>query len=384
MLHQLSLLARAALVGAALLLVVPGPEAALAYETPATAAILIDATTDQVLFAKNPDQPVPPASMSKLMTAYMVFERLKEGSLRPDDTLPVSEKAWRKGGSKMFVEVGSRVVVEDLLQGIIVQSGNDACIVVAEGLAGSEEGFAERMTRRAREIGLTNSTFKNASGWPDPGHLMSVRDLATLARRIITEFPEYYRLYGQREFTYSGIRQYARNPLLFADVGADGLKTGYTEDAGYGLVGSAVRDGRRLIMVLAGLSSAAERARESERLLEYGFREFGVYPLFAAGETIDRAEVWLGDREAVPLVPRQDVTLTLSREARRNLQVTVVYDSPVPAPVAAGMQLGQLVIAAPGIEPRTVALVAGEAVGEVGLYGRMTSALSYLIWGGAS
>ncbi len=383
MLDKLSPLARAALIVGAALLLAPAHAAspALAYETPARAAILVDATTNQILFAKNPDEPLPPASMSKLMTAYMVFERLREGSLSLDDTLPVSERAWRKGGSKMFVEVGSRVAVGDLLQGVIVQSGNDACIVLAEGLAGSEEAFAERMTRRGRELGLTQSTFMNASGWPDPRHLMSVRDLATLARRIIEDFPEYYPYYSQQEFTYNGIKQRNRNPLLYAGVGADGLKTGYTEDAGYSLTASAERDGRRLIMVIAGLSSAAERGREAERLLEYGFREFSVLPLFTAGETIEQAEVWLGDRSTVPLVPEEDVTITLSREDRRNLQVKVVYDSPVPAPVAAGTRIGELVITAPGIEPRTVALLAGADADGASLYGRMTSALSYLIWG---
>ena len=226
---------------------------AQAFDTPAHAAILVDQQSGQELYAKNPDLPLPPASMSKLMTVLMVFERLKEGSLSLDDTLPVSEKAWRMGGSKMFVEVGSRVRVEDLLRGIIVQSGNDACIVVAEGLAGSEEAFAEQMTRRGRELGLANSTFSNASGWPEPNHVMTARDLATLARILITDYPEYYGIFAEKEFTFSGIRQYTRNPLLYGDSGADGLKTGHTNEAGYGLTASAVRDGRRLIMVLAGL-----------------------------------------------------------------------------------------------------------------------------------
>ncbi|HET6519419.1 MAG TPA: D-alanyl-D-alanine carboxypeptidase family protein [Geminicoccaceae bacterium] len=373
--------ARAALVLAVWAFGAGQAGAAVPYETPARAAILIEAATDQVLFAKNADEPLPPASMSKLMTAYTVFERLKEGSLKLDDTFPVSEKAWRKQGSKMFVAVGSRVAVDDLLQGIIVQSGNDACIVVAEGLAGSEEAFAEQMTRRAHEIGLTRSTFRNASGWPDPQHLMSVRDLATLAKIIIDEFPEYYHYYGQDEFEYNGIRQRARNPLLTAGIGADGLKTGHTEEAGYGLVASAARDGRRLIMVIAGLSSAGARAREAERLLEYGYREFSLYPLFAAGDVVEEAAVWLGNRDSVPLVPERDVVLTLSREARRDLQVTVAYDGPVPAPVAAGARLADLVVTAPGMEPMTVPLVAGQTVAGASFYGRVTGALGYLLWG---
>jgi serine-type D-Ala-D-Ala carboxypeptidase (penicillin-binding protein 5/6) len=354
---------------------------AQAFDTPAHAAILVDLQSGQELYVKNPDVALPPASMSKLMTVLMVFERLKEGSLSLDDTLPVSEKAWRMGGSKMFVEVGSRVRVEDLLRGIIVQSGNDACIVVAEGLAGSEEAFAEQMTRRGREFGLTTSTFSNASGWPEPDHLMSARDLATLARILITEYPEYYGLFGEKEFTFSGIRQYTRNPLLYGDNGADGLKTGHTEEAGYGLTASAVRDGRRLVMVLIGLERPADRARESERLLEYGFRQFRNYQLFARGQAVDQADVWLGATGTVPLVIQEDVWVSLTPEARRQLEVKVVYDGPIPAPVADGSQVAELAIAAPGLEPLRFPLVAGTTVHAANVFNRMTSALGYLIWG---
>jgi serine-type D-Ala-D-Ala carboxypeptidase (penicillin-binding protein 5/6) len=360
------------------LILAPGAQA---YETLARAAILIDHDTGQVLYAKNADEPIPPASMSKLMTVLMVFERLHDGRLQLDDELTVSEKAWRMGGSKMFVEVGKRVKVGDLLRGIIVQSGNDACIVVAESLAGSEEAFAEQMTARAHELGLTQTTLKNASGWPDPGHVMSVRDLATLAGIIISEYPEYYEMFSETEFEFNGIRQYARNPLLRGDVGADGLKTGHTEDAGYGLTASATRDGRRLILVLAGLETPGQRARESERLLEHGFRDFKAYELFHAGQTVESAPVWLGDQETVPLITDQSVVLTLTPEARRALEVKVVYDGPVPAPVALGAPVAQLEITAPGIEPRRVPLIAGEEIQEAGLLGRMSSALGYLIWG---
>ena len=365
----------------AAILVAASSPGAKAYETPAHAAILVDLESGQELYAKNADLPVPPASMSKLMTVLMVFERLADGSLGLDDTLPVSEKAWRKGGSKMFVEVGSRVRVEDLLHGIIVQSGNDACIVVAEALGGTEEAFSEQMTRRAHELGLTNSTFKNASGWPDPGHLMSVRDLARLATIIIENHPEYYGIFAEKEFTYSGIRQYTRNPLLRRDFGVDGLKTGHTEKAGYGLTASAVREGRRLIMVLAGLEGPADRARESERLLEHGFRDFKNYQLFARGDSVDHADVWLGSTGTVPLVVQDDVWVSLTPEGRRDLEVKVVYDGPIPAPVADGSQLAQLEISAPGLEPRRVPLIAGEAVQAANMFGRMTSAIGYLIWG---
>ena len=352
-----------------------------AFDTSAKAAILIDLQSNQVLFAKNPDEPLPPASMSKLMTAFMVFERLKEGSLSLDDTFPVSEKAWRKGGSKMFVEVGSKVRVGDLLQGIIVESGNDACIVVAEGLAGSEEAFAAQMTRRAHELGMTNSTFKNASGWPDPEHLMSVRDLAKLATMIIDQFPEYYSIFSEREFTYSGIRQYNRDPLLGRVEGADGLKTGFTDDAGYGLTASAVRDGRRLVEVLAGLERPSQRAEEGARLLEYGFHEFKNYHLFSSGDAVEQANVWLGNSPTVPLIVTDDVVLSLTPEARREMEVKVVYDGPIPAPITNGAKVAELEITAPGIEPRRLPLIAGAEVREANLFGRVTSALGYLIWG---
>jgi D-alanyl-D-alanine carboxypeptidase (penicillin-binding protein 5/6) len=356
-------------------------ERASAFETPARAAILVDLQSDQVLYAKNADEPLPPASMSKLMTAFMVFEQLEAGRLSLDDTFPVSEKAWRKGGSKMFVEVGSRVRVEDLLRGIIIQSGNDACIVVAEALAGSEEAFAEQMTARARELGLTHTTLRNASGWPDPEHLMSVRDLATLARTLIERFPNYYTLYSEKEFTYNGIRQYSRNPLLHRDAGADGLKTGYTEEAGYGLAASAVRDGRRLVLVLAGLERAGDRAREAERLLEYGYRQFKSYQLFSAGEAVGQAGVWLGSEATVPLVLDQDVVISLTPEGRRDLAVKVVYDGPIPAPVVKGAKVAELEIVAPGIESRRLPLLASREVPAASLLSRMTNAIGYLIWG---
>jgi D-alanyl-D-alanine carboxypeptidase (penicillin-binding protein 5/6) len=354
---------------------------ASAFETPAESAILIDLETHQVLFEKNADLALPPASMSKLMTVLMVFERLRAGSLHLDDTLPVSEKAWRKGGSKMFVEVGKHVTIEDLLRGIIIQSGNDACIVIAEGLAGTEEAFAAQMTARARELGLTNTTLKNASGWPDPEHLMSARDLAKLASYLIEQYPEYYGMFSEKEFTFSEIRQYARNPLLHRVTGVDGLKTGYTEAAGYSLTASALRDGRRLVMVIKGLETAGQRARESERLLEYGFRQFKNYHLYAAEQAVATADVWLGDQVSVPLVTQQDVVVSLTDEGRRDLRVKVVYEGPIPAPVSSGAPVAHLEIIAPELETRRVPLVAGGEVQAATLFGRVTSALGYLIWG---
>jgi D-alanyl-D-alanine carboxypeptidase (penicillin-binding protein 5/6) len=363
-------------------LLIGGPAVrAETYDTPAHAAILIDLQSGQELYAKNADVPLHPASMSKLMTALMVFERLADGSLSLDDTLPVSEKAWRKGGSKMFVDLGSRVRVEDLLHGIIVQSGNDACIVVAEALGGTEEAFSEQMTKRGRELGLTHSVFKNASGWPDPDHLMSARDLATLATIIIKQYPQYYKIFGEKEFTYNKIRQHARNPLLYQDIGADGLKTGHTEEAGYGLTASAVRDGRRLVMVLAGLERPGDRAREAAALLDYGYRNFKNYQLFARGDAVEQADVWLGSAGSVPLLVQEDVWVSLSAEGRRDLRVKVAYEGPIPAPIANGSQVAQLEITAPGLEPRRIPLIAGDSVQAASMFGRMSSALGYLIWG---
>lgn len=348
-------------------------------DTPAQHAFMLDATTGTVLLEKAADVPMPPASMSKLMTAFMVFERLEAGHLTMDDTLPVSERAWRKGGSKMFVELGSRVRLEDLLQGVIVQSGNDACIVIAEGLAGSEEAFAEEMNRRGREIGLTGSLFKNATGWPDEGHLMTARDLAHLAGLIVKRFPQYYHFYSQTSFTYNDIRQPNRNPLLYQDMGADGLKTGYTTASGYGLTASAERDGRRLILVLNGLDSAAQRAREAERLMEWGFRAFGSYALFRAGETVEDAAVWMGAATHVPLVLERDLSVTLQRTARRDMEVTVRYDGPIAAPVLRGDRIGTVTVSAPGIDPIERALMAGEDVGRLGPIGRIVAGVTGLV-----
>ncbi len=352
-----------------------------AIETSAKQAILIDAETGTVLLERNADQAVPPSSMSKMMTAYMVFERLMEKSLSLDDTFVVSRKAWKQGGSKMFVEVGKSVSVADLLRGVIVQSGNDASIVLAEGLAGDEKSFAAQLNEKAREIGLTNSTFKNASGWPDEGHVMSVRDIATLARRTIRDFPEYYKIYAEKTFTYNDIRQGNRNPLLYRNSGADGLKTGHTKAAGFGLAASAERDGRRLILVLNGLPSARVRAVESHSLIAWGFREFRNFKLYRKGDTVEEAEVWLGKEQTVPLLVERDVTLTLPRRARRKAKVKVIYTGPIPAPIAKGAVIAYLSITAPDVPPVRIPLKAGKGVERLGLMGRLSTSLSYLLWG---
>lgn len=356
-------------------------QSAAAFETSATEAIVIDAETGAVLFEKDADKLTPPSSMTKIMTMYLVFERLKDGSLSLDDKLRVSEKAWRKGGSKMFVEVGKRVRVEDLIRGVIVQSGNDACIVIAEGLAGSEDAFAADMTAKAREIGMTSSVFKNASGWPDPEHLVTVRDLATLALRTVKDFPEYYHFYSEREFTFNKIRQSNRNPLLYKNMGADGIKTGHTEAAGFGLVGTAKRNDRRIVAVLNGMESIKERANESERVIEWAFREFDNYKLFSAGEKVIDADVWLGNAITVPLMIERGVKITLPRKARREMKVAVRYNSPIPAPIRKGDRLATLVIEAPDFKTMEIPLISGAQVDRLGLFGRLGAALKYILWG---
>ncbi len=354
---------------------------ARAYETAAAQAILIDADTGAVLFEKNADEVTFPSSMTKLMTMYLVFEHLADGSLSLDDELPVSEKAWRMQGSKMFVEVGNSVRVEDLIRGVIVQSGNDATVVLAEGLAGSEEAFAVEMTETAHELGMTNTEFRNASGWPDPEHVTTVRDLAILAQREIADFPQFYHYYAEEVFVWNDIEQHNRNPLLYNTPGADGLKTGHTEAAGYGLVASAERDGRRLILVINGTASTQERASEGQRLMEYGFREFETYDLFAQDEAVSDAEVWMGEADTVPLVLQEPLSLTMSRSARKEMEVKVVYDGPVPAPIAAGQPIAQLVITAPDMPTVERPLLAAEAVPELSLFSRLGASIGYLVFG---
>ncbi|MEQ8817885.1 MAG: D-alanyl-D-alanine carboxypeptidase family protein [Thalassobaculum sp.] len=369
----------ALLIAATVVFALARPAAAL--DTNAREAILMDFDTGQILFEKDADQPMPPASMTKIMTIFLAFERLKDGRLKMTDEIPISENAWRKGGSKMFVEVGSRVLMSDILHGIIVQSGNDATIALAEAISGSEEAFAVLMTERARELGLEGSTFRNSTGWPDPEHRTTAHDLARLAAEIIRRFPEQYALFSETSFTYNNIRQGNRNPLLYKNMGADGLKTGHTENAGYGLTASAKRGDRRLILVVNGLGSVRERADESERLLEWGFREFDNVTLAKKGVAVESAEVWLGDRPKVPLVSDRDLVMAVRRAGRKDMNVTVEYAGPIPAPIAAGQPIAMLRVSAPEMEDRTFPLYAGADIGQLGPLGRITSALGHLIWG---
>ena len=316
-------------------------------ETAAKQAIVVDYDTGMVLFEKNADEQMPTSSMSKVMTMYMVFDALKSGSLKLDDTLLVSEKAWRKGGSKMFVKVNTRIKVEDLIRGVIIQSGNDATIVLAEGLAGSEDAFAAGMTKKAKEIGMSESNFMNASGWPDPDHYSTARDLATLGISIVKEFPDYYKYYSEKEYTYSEITQKNRNPLLFRDMGADGIKTGHTEAGGYGLIGSGVHKDRRVVMVVNGLESESARAQEGAKLLEWGLRGFENKTVIKAGQKIADAAVVYGAQASVPLTIRKDVLVTVKKVSGDDIKVSVSYNGPVAAPIQKGQDIGTVSIQVP-------------------------------------
>jgi D-alanyl-D-alanine carboxypeptidase (penicillin-binding protein 5/6) len=380
MTKKLTLIRRASIVLGGLLLLLAVPAGAV--ETSAKQAIVVDFQTGTVLFEKNADEPVHPASMSKLMTLYVLFDRLKQGNVSLDDEFPVSEKAWALDeGSTMFVGIGEKLRVEDLIRGIIVQSGNDACLVVAEGIAGTEEAFAELMNETAARIGLANSHFVNSHGLENPAHLMTVRDLAVLAEHLIADFPEYYHYFAEREFVHNDIKQGNRNPLLYRDMGVDGLKTGHLTVSGYGLTASAERDGRRVIVVTHGMNSMQERADQGAALIEWAFREFDNYTLAKAGQTLEEAPVWYGAEDTVPLVVEQDLVATLPRAARKSLEVKAVFEGPVPAPIQKGQQIGKLVISAGEITPLEVPVYAGADVERLGMFGRVVAALKHLLLG---
>ena len=352
-----------------------------AVETRAKQAIVIDFDTQTVLLAKNADEQMPTSSMSKVMTMYAVFESLKGGAISLTDSLPVSEKAWRMGGSKMFVEVDKSVKVEDLIRGVIVQSGNDATIVLAEGLAGSEGAFADMLNAKAKELGMENSHFVNASGWPDENHYSTARDLATLGRAIIRNFPDYYAYYSEKEFTFNNIKQANRNPLIYRNIGADGIKTGHTEAAGYGLIGSGTQSGRRVILVVNGLEDERARAEESAKLLEWGLKRFENKTLYKAGEVIENAKVFMGKAAQVGLSADEDVFLTLTKMAGANVQIQVKYEGPIIAPVKQGQELAVLEITVPGMEPVTRPLLAAEDVPELGLFAKTLAKAKMLVTG---
>ena len=357
-----------------------------AYETLARNAILMDFETGEYLFEKNVKESVPPASMSKLMTVYILADKIKNGSVKLSDKFTVSENAWRKGGaatggSTMFLAIGDEVTVEDLIKGIVIQSGNDACIVVAENIAGSEEDFAILMNKTAKKLGLENSSFANSTGLPNPDQRMSMEDLAILSRHIIKEFPDLYHYFSEKEFVYNKIKQGNRNPLLYSMKGADGLKTGHTEEAGFCLAASATKDGRRLIEVMSGMSSNNERSEESERLMSWGFREFNNYKLLSAGQNLGEAKVWYGRQESVALTVDEDVVKTIPVSQTDKVKVSAEYDEPLKAPIAKGQKVGEVKIEIDGKPVLNIPLVAATEVKEVGLWGKFLANVNYFIFG---
>lgn len=348
-------------------------------------AYITDYNSGRVLMNKAGDEAMKPASMAKIMTTYLAFERIADGTLSLDDTFVVSEKAWKKGGSRMFLDPGSTVSVRDLLKGIIVQSGNDAAIVMAEGLSGSEDAFADEMNDKARELGMYNTVFRNATGWPDPDLTTTAHDLNLLATALIKnfpadKFPELYPMFKIKNYTYNDIKQGNRNPLIYKDESADGLKTGHTEESGYGLVGSALRGNQRIIMVLNGMSSKNERAQESRRLMDFMFREFKQYEFFDKDQEVDTANVWLGNKPTIKLLADQDVYKTMSRKERRDLKVSLNWEDPVPAPISKGQQIGTIVLIYED-KREEYPLVSAEDVAALGFFDRITEAVKYLIFG---
>ncbi|GIL38565.1 D-alanyl-D-alanine carboxypeptidase family protein [Roseiterribacter gracilis] len=354
-------------------------------DTAAKQAVIIDVTTGRVLFEKNADQRMPTSSMSKIMTAYMVFDAIKQGRLKMDDMLTVSRSAWgeggKAGGSEMFLALGESVSVENLLRGVIIASGNDATRVLAEAIAGSEGAFAEQMTARAKKLGAMNTNFRNASGLPDPEHYSTARDLAIIGMALIRDFPEHYHFYSEREFTWNKIKQGNRNPLLYKGIGVDGMKTGHTEAAGYGLTASAERNGRRIIMVMNGLPSMQARADEGANLIEFGFREYQMVDVARPGEIIDNAGVWLGTQDRVPLTVAAPAKTVLSNEEKRTMKAVVRMPQTVKAPIAQGQPIGTLVLSTATGQPIEFPLVAAQPVERLGLFGRIGASLSYLLSG---
>ena len=357
---------------------------AQAFDTRASSAYVVDQTTGTVLLSKNADVPLPPASMSKLMTLYMLFEALERGTVTMDTTFTVSSKARAMGGSTMFLNEQDRPTVRELILGIVVNSGNDACVVVAEGLSptGTEDGFAALMTQRARELGMTETVLANSSGWPHPQHRMSMRDLGILAERLIEDFPELYLYFNEREYDYKDrapANRFNRNPLFRLDIGADGLKTGHTQEAGFGLVGSAAQGNRRVIFVISGMESDQIRAEESTAIVHWAFRQFAERTIARAGQVVAEAEVWRGASQKIGLVPETDVSLLLPALASAEIEAEIVHQGPINAPVRKGQVLGEMIVARDGLEPVHVPLVADTDVPLGGFATRVLTTSQLLI-----
>ena len=350
-----------------------------AIETKADSAIILDVNSNTILFEKNADERQGPASMSKLMLIYIVFERLQNKTLTIDQEFLVSKKAWKFGGSKMFVNIGEMVSVENLLKGIIVQSGNDACIVLAEGLSGTEENMVDEMNEKAVEIGLTNSNFQNVTGWPHEDHYMSLKDIAYLSKLIITNFFEYYYLFAINEFTYNNIKQFNRNKLISLD-GFDGLKTGRTSQSGYGIVASAKRENRRIVSVVNGLNSEKERINETKKLVNWSFREFVNYDLYKSGDSIQFAKVWLGKESFVPLVLNEDLSVTIKKKNLDKFKIKLVYETPIVSPVKKGDKLAELQLIE-GDNVKIKNIYSGKDIDKVSRFYRSFSIINYLLFG---
>ncbi|MCV6613596.1 MAG: D-alanyl-D-alanine carboxypeptidase [Cellvibrionaceae bacterium] len=345
----------------------------------ATAYLLIDANTGEVLVENNADERVPPASLTKMMTSYIVSSEVGRGNVSPLDMVNISVRAWKMGGSKMFVREGTQVSVEDLLRGVIIQSGNDASVALAEHIAGSEEGFADVMNQQAAILGMSNTAYRNATGWPAEGHYTSARDLAVLARAIINDYPEHYAIYAEEAFTYNNIEQLNRNRLLFLDKSIDGLKTGHTEEAGYCLVASGVKSGMRLISVVLGTRSEKARAAESQKLLSYGFRYYETHQAFRAGQLIANQRVWGGQAQEVSIGVEQGLALTIPRRGQERLKQEIVINEVIEAPVEKGQSLGQLSLSLDGKTVAEIPLVALEAVEPAGFFARLWDSIKLFV-----
>ncbi len=386
MLNKFRRAALAWIVGFVAALAAVAPVQAQLFETKAAQAFMIDAETGTILFAKDPDAPIPPASLAKLMTMEVVFNAIKAGRYTLDDKFVVSENAWRtggagSGGSTMFAELKSEIRLEDLIQGVVVQSANDGCIIIAEGMAGSEENFAALMTERARELGLTQSVFKNSTGLPAEGQVVTARELVKLALHVFREYPDFYKYYSQPDFTWNKITQRNRNPLLTMDIGADGMKTGFTEESGYAIVGSVARDGKRLFVALSGMKSERERAEEARKILDWGMRAFQKTELFAAGETVGEAKVYGGAKSGVALKAEGPISIFVPITNRDRLTARIVYEGPVIAPVDEGTPVGSLRVSVGDTLSQETALYAAESVETGALHQRALDAVGELLVG---
>ena len=351
------------------------------FQTPASHLIIMDHESGEILFEKNAREPMFPASMTKIMTASIVFDQIKSGALSLDEELKVSVDAWRRGGaasgsSTMYLDPNSNVKVRDLIRGVIVQSGNDACIVLAQGIAGSEEAFAELMNAKAKELGLSTAHFVNATGWPHPDHKISAYDLARLARHSIESYPEMYKIYGEKDFKWNNINQPNRNPLFGSGIdGVDGLKTGHTQASKYGFVGSGFQDGKRIIFVVNGLETNSIRRSESRRIMRSAFSEFKVYSILKENQNVGTVDVFMGKNKTVPLVVSEDILVGLHKPARAKMNVQIIYKNPIPAPISKGDYIANMLITAPGRADEIVPLLAGEDVARKSVFGRMTASL---------